>query len=235
VNESKGFIKLYRSLLDWEWFNDNNTFRLFVYCLLKANYVDTKWRGIDIERGSFITSYNKLSVGTGLTIQQVRTSLNKLISTGEVTHKSHSKYGIITINNYDEYQENNTQVNKQVTNKQQTNNKQITTDKEIKNKRNKEVKNKYRDNVLLTQTEYDNLVKDFGVHTIDGFIFRLDEYIGMKGVKYQNHNLVIRNWIRRDPKPKWLDELKQEQETHDNKTYKVKRDKKIVEDLFSKL
>jgi len=223
VNESKGFIKLYRSVLEWEWFNDVNAFRLFMYCLLKANYTDTAWRGIDIERGSFVTSTKKLSVATGLSVQQTRTSLNKLISTGELTNKSHSKYSIITINNYDEYQENNKQINKRTTNNQQTDNKQITTDKEIKKETNKEVKNKYMDYVLLAQTEYDALIVDYGQQTVDEFIFRLNEYIGIKGDKYKNHNLVIRKWVRQDPKPKWSYELKSEQDVHDARLYTPKR------------
>jgi len=221
VNEIKGFIKLYRSLLDWEWFNDNNTFRLFMYCLLKANYSNTRWRGIDIQRGSFVTSYNQLSISTGMTVQQVRTSLNKLISTGEITSKPHSKYSIISINNYDEYQDNNTQSNTQVTNKQQTNNKQITTDNKDKNKTKEEKKNIYKDHVRLTQTEYDTLIKEFGQDKIDNYIFRLDEYVGMTGKSYKNHNLVIRNWMRKDPNPTWLNELKREQAVADSYEHKV--------------
>jgi hypothetical protein len=235
VNESKGFIKLYRSLLDWEWFNDNNTFRLFVYCLLKANYVDTKWRGIDVERGSFITSYNKLSTGTGLTIQQVRTSLNKLLSTGELTHKSHSKYSVISINNYEQYQESNTQPNKQVTNKQQTNNKQITTDNKDKKEIIKEKKKKIHTHVFITQTEFDTLMHEYGAELVAGYVQRLDEYIGIKGVKYKSHYLVLRKWMRENPNPKWLSELKREQEQHDAKVFEPKRDANTVKDLFSKL
>ena len=124
MNETKGFIKLYRSVLDWEWYNDINTFRLFLYCLLKANYITTKWRGIDIDRGTFITSYQKLANATGLTVQQVRTSFYKLEVTGEITHKSHNKYSVVVINNYEHYQDINTQNNKQITSKQQIQNQQ---------------------------------------------------------------------------------------------------------------
>lgn len=204
MNEIKGYIKLYRSLLDWEWYSDNNTFRLWLYCLLKANYSDTKWRGIDIERGSFVTSMNKLSLGTGLSVQQVRTSLQKLLSTDEVTHKPHSKYSIITINNYEQYQENNTQPNSQMTNKQHDNNMIITTDNKDKKTIIKESKKRYRNHVYLTESEYDKLVIEFGLGLVEGYVFRLDEYIGMKGVKYKNHNLVLRKWIRENPNPKWL-------------------------------
>lgn len=239
MNETKGFIKLYRSVLDWEWFNDINTFRLFLYCLLKANYSDTKWRGIDIERGSFITSYQKLANATGLTVQQVRTSLNKLEVTGELTHKSHSKYSVVVINNYEHYQENNTQsnkqTNKQVTTKEQDSNKVVTTDKENKKERKEEKKKKHLDFVYLTNTQLQKLVEKHGKDFVDGFIFQLDEYIAMSGKKYKDHYRTLQNWIRRDPNPKWLNELKKEQEASDNKVYTVSRPEGEIKDIFDKL
>jgi hypothetical protein len=33
-----GYIKLYRSLLKWEWYDDSNVFRVFMHLLLTANY-----------------------------------------------------------------------------------------------------------------------------------------------------------------------------------------------------
>lgn len=125
-----GYIKTYRKMLEWEWYKDIPVRILFEHCLLKANFEEKKWRGQIIERGSFVTSYGNLAKETGLTVQQVRTAINKLILTSEITHKGHSKYSVITVNNWDCYQANNTQDNKQSTNNQQTNNKQITTTKE---------------------------------------------------------------------------------------------------------
>lgn len=45
-----GWIKLHRKLLDWEWYSDTNCRLLFIHCLLKANFEDTKWRGVDIKK-----------------------------------------------------------------------------------------------------------------------------------------------------------------------------------------
>ena len=137
-----GYRKTYRKMLDWEWYTDVPVRVLFEHCLLKANYKEKKWHGITIKCGSFITSYENLAFETGLTVQQVRTAINKLKSTGELTYQSTSRYSIITVNNWIEYQEDNTQINKQITNNQQTNNKQITTTKERKeSKEYKERKN----------------------------------------------------------------------------------------------
>ena len=139
-----GYIRLHRQILKWEWWNNPNTFRLFLYLLLKANYCDLRFEGKVIRRGQLITSLPKLAKETSLSVQQVRTSLLKLISTGEITDSSTRHYRIITIVKYDEYQNDNRQDNRQITDNQQTDNRQITVSKEIKkdNKDKKENNNK---------------------------------------------------------------------------------------------
>lgn len=129
---SQGWIKLHRKILDWEWYDDPKTFRLFIHCLLKANHKDKKWRGNKISRGSFITSLNNLSLETGLSLQQVRTCLDKLESTNEINKASTSVNTCVTIINYDDYQSDNTPI----TNDQQTSNKRVTTTKNEKNVKN---------------------------------------------------------------------------------------------------
>ena len=51
--------------------------------------------------------------------------------------------------------------------------------------------------VLLTDEQYEKLCNE-----LDGkaeeYIRRLDEYIEMKGAKYKNHYLTIKNWYRKD-------------------------------------
>ena len=123
----EGWIKIHRRLLNWEWWDDHNTTRLFIYCLLKANHSNAKWRGQDIKRGQFITGLNSLSAETGITLQSIRTSLKKLKSTNELTIKTNNKNSLVTVINYDLYQEKNETnkpTNKQLTNNQQTTNKQ---------------------------------------------------------------------------------------------------------------
>lgn len=104
MSDKEGFIVLHRKITDWEWYTDVNTAHLFMHFLIRANYSDTSWRGIEIKRGSFITSLETLSAETGLTVKQVRIALQKLIDTGEVANKSTSKFRIITVKNYDLYQ-----------------------------------------------------------------------------------------------------------------------------------
>lgn len=149
---NNGWIKLNRQVLDWEWYQDNNTFKLFIHCLLKANHVGKKWRGIFIERGQFVSSYDILSNETSLSYQQVRTSLSKLKSTGELTVKSTSKYSLISVNKYNIFQAKEDIVTDESTDnltvKQQSSNSQVTTTKNIKNNKN-EKNNEYSENFLI--------------------------------------------------------------------------------------
>lgn len=100
-----GFVKLHRSLLKWEWYDDLNTFKLFMHLLLTVNYYDSKWHGVMIKRGSRAISRNKLAKETKLSEQSVRTAIKHLISTGELTKQNMGQYSILTITNYDKYQD----------------------------------------------------------------------------------------------------------------------------------
>lgn len=124
-----GWVKLHRKFIEWEWYDDINTKVLFIHCLIKANYKDKKWRGNLIEKGSFITSLSHLAQETGLSVRQVRTSLDKLESTGEIDKATTSLNTCITITNYNDYQE----VDKVATSERQTNDKRATTTKNINN------------------------------------------------------------------------------------------------------
>lgn len=104
VYNNNGYVKLHRKLFDWEWWDDINTFRLFVTILLMANWKPKKWRGRVIPRGSCWTSIPELAKKSGLTYQQTRNALDKLKSTGEITDKATSRGRLVTVANYDVYQ-----------------------------------------------------------------------------------------------------------------------------------
>ena len=152
---SNGWIKLHRQFADWEWFTDSNTTHLFLYCLLKANHASNNWKGIEIDAGQFVTSLASLSAATGLSIRNVRTSLKRLKSTREVTQSTTAKYSIISITNWDKYQEGD----KQVTRSRHASDKQVTTNKNEKNE--KKEKNKELDYSQWPELPDPELLKDW--------------------------------------------------------------------------
>lgn len=139
MNEDKSFIVINRKILKWGWYDDINTKVLFLHLLLIANWEDKEWHGITVKRGQVITGRKKLSKETKLTEQQIRTALDKLISTNEITINTTNKYSVITINNYRKYQDYNQRDNQNITNNQPTNNQQITTTKQYNNITNKQL------------------------------------------------------------------------------------------------
>ena len=130
-----GYIKLYRSTLDWEWFCDAKTLSVFVYCLLSANHIQKKWRGHIIEAGQFITSLQSIQKATHLTQRSIRTALNNLKTTGELTIKTTNKFTLITVANWAFYQSGVDETTSTTTNERQTNDKQTTTTKNDKKER----------------------------------------------------------------------------------------------------
>ena len=132
---NSGFIMLKRDLINWEWYSDVNTSQLFLHCLLKVNYSEKKWQGITINKGEFITSYEKIAVETGLTVSKVRTSLHKLKKTNYLVMETTKSYTKIIIPRLSEFvvkikqteldKQNNIQNNKQVAYKSQTDDNQV--------------------------------------------------------------------------------------------------------------
>lgn len=99
-----GYIKLYRSLLNWEWYDDINTKTVFLHLLLTVSIEESKWHGITIKRGSRVSSYAVLAKETRLTERQVRTAISHLETTGELTRHKYPNFTVFAINNYDKYQ-----------------------------------------------------------------------------------------------------------------------------------
>lgn len=139
--DNSGRIDLHRKILDWEWYSDINTCRLFIHMLLKANWREGKFRGTTVPRGSFVSSLEKLSEETGLTIRELRTAISHLKMTGELTVKATNKYSVFTVNNYDLYQHSDTQNGIQETGSGQSND-FITTTIESINQGNQIINNK---------------------------------------------------------------------------------------------
>lgn len=134
-----GFIKLDRDIQKWQYYNKQNMLLVWIDLLTSASYDNNYYDGRLIKKGQCIIGLNKMSTKLGISVQQLRTCLGRLKSANQITCETTNKYTIITILNWDEYQDkptynnnqNNTDNNKPLTNEQQTNNKPITTTKEV--------------------------------------------------------------------------------------------------------
>lgn len=205
----KGWVKLFRDLLDWEWYQDINASRLLVHLLLTVNYQEKKWKGIIVKPGSIILSWETLSNSVGLSIQQCRTAMDKLIDSKEVTKKSTNKYQVITLVKWEEFQlsevEDNKENNRQLTGHQHSNNIQITTTKESK----EDLKNSNKERKKFRPPSENEVIKFFNENGLD---LNAAEKKGRKfwlhfnSIKWKTGNNRIKDW-----KPKaliWIEEDK---------------------------
>ena len=104
MTQQQGWIKLHRTMMNWEWYTDLPVKVLFLHLLLSANHQPARWQGMTVDRGELITSLEHLAQATGLSVRNVRTALNKLKKTGEITVKVTHRFSLIKIENYSLYQ-----------------------------------------------------------------------------------------------------------------------------------
>lgn len=215
-----GFIILSRKIINSKlWQLPKKDIIMAITCLLYSNHQENKWftgtKHIIIPRGSFITSLEHLQQilpkkPKKYTIQNIRTCINHLEKLHFLTKQSTKTYSLITIENYDKYQNASNYLTRKVTKSQQRANKELTTNKNEKNEKNvknkglkeiyKEKKLKHLDFVLLTEKEYLALIDSFGENKTKEWIERLNDYLGSTGKKYTSHYFTILSWNRKDNK-----------------------------------
>lgn len=132
IDTSMGFVAFPRGLTAWEWYDDPNTCRLFFHLLLTANWEPKNWHGIVVSPGSRVASVKKLAEETGLTIKNVRTSLEKLKTTNYLAIKATNKYSVISIENWGAITGSGKLTGNQPANNRQTNGNQLATTKPLK-------------------------------------------------------------------------------------------------------
>ncbi len=141
----EGWIKLHRKLQEkaiWQCTTPEQKV-ILITILLNANHEvnEWEWQGKQFvcEPGQMVTSLNSLAekCGKGVTIQNVRTALDKFEKYGFLTNQSTKTGRLITVVNWAFYQEfdyvSNKGSNIELTKHQQTGNKEVTTNKNDKN------------------------------------------------------------------------------------------------------
>ncbi len=147
-----GWIKLHRKVIDSQVFASSGLFKLWCLCLMKANHVEN-W--VDVEGlttpikvmpGQFITGrfslhgdYYPRKKKNNKSPSTLWNWMQKLENMENLNIKSYTKYSIITIINWNEYQLSSQQPNNNLT----TTSQQPNTDKNEKNEKNEKKKELY--------------------------------------------------------------------------------------------
>lgn len=106
--KQQGWIKLHRQIIEHWVFEDDPSFKLFCYCILRANHKD---RAVLIDGnlcqctiGSFITSKHKLADFLKVSRKKLDRLLKPLIKEKMLEIKTHHNYTTITVCNYRDFQ-----------------------------------------------------------------------------------------------------------------------------------
>lgn len=185
-----GWIKLHRKITDWEWFEDKNTFIVFITLLLMANHKEKKYKGIVVKVGTIVTGRDILARQTKLSVQQIRTALNKLKLTNEITIETSSQGTVIEIVNYKKYQ----LTTNEITIEQPINNHQTTTNNNV----NKDNKNIYRHfgHLFITESEVKKLLEIYNISQVDNILNDIENYKG--NTKYKSLYLTAIKWLQKN-------------------------------------
>lgn len=100
----EGWIKLPSEFRESPIFQNGKLFKVFMWCLLKANPSPERWKGIELQAGQFVTSLSRLEHEMRLSQKTIRNALRKLEKMGELVTQKGRAYTIITICNYESYQ-----------------------------------------------------------------------------------------------------------------------------------
>lgn len=152
---NNGWIKLHRKLLDNPIMTKSSWVHLWIVLLMLANHDDDHkfiWNGKDIilKKGEFITGRKALSDITHIPESSVEDILRYLENSCQIRQQKTTKYRLITIVKWNEYQESD---NKATTKQQQSDT--------FKNVRSKEDKNKIREDSDVASHEVVELIESF--------------------------------------------------------------------------
>ena len=113
----KGYVKLYRQIVDDDVWRDARKLKLWILCLTKANHKENTItignQVINIKPGQFVTGREELAYeyNRGSTAKNMVTSislykwLENFQKTQKIYIKKTTKYSVVTILNWDKYQQ----------------------------------------------------------------------------------------------------------------------------------
>ena len=194
MKKNNGHIKLFRQMLDWGWYGDTNTVRVFLHILLRANYQESEYLGHKIGAGECVFGYNAWAETLGLSVRQLRTAIEHLKSTNEIRVRATNRFSIITVVKWEFWQIEEGLSDKRKTSQasgnKQKSDKQATTSKEYKN-------------TTTIPTIYDvrAYAKENSLIIDPDYFFKYYETAGWvdgKGKPIKNWKLKALNWNRKE-------------------------------------
>lgn len=187
---AEGWIKVYRKVMNSFVWTNSDMFKLWMLCLMKANHTHNKFlfngREVSVSSGEFVTGVNVMASEFNQGVRRDKAIagrtlwrwLKKFESAGMLSIKSTTQYSVISVLNWDEYQ----QSVKPVTSDGQSTVKRLST-----NNNDKNVKNEQEITTTTTENQNPNnqeqnpfeFFQQNGFGMISGFIGQdMNQWIG---------------------------------------------------------
>ena len=148
---AEGWIKLHRKLLDNPvTMKDTDHLAVWIYLLLNASHNEHpalfKGEKIILKPGQLITGRKTIALALHIDESKVERILKSLKSEQQIEQQTTNKNRLISITNWEFYQQSEQQIEQQVNNKRTTSEQQVNTNKNIKNDKNE--RKDIRQNIL---------------------------------------------------------------------------------------
>lgn len=136
----KDWIKLYRGLKQKAFYKKAEYLQLWIHLLLSVGHGEKEilWNGQSrkLEPGQMITGRDALSRETGINRSKIERILKFFENEQQIEQQKTTKFRLITLKNWSEYQQSEQRFEQQVSNKRATSEQQVSTNNKVKNIKN---------------------------------------------------------------------------------------------------
>ena len=235
----EGWIKLHRKTLENPIITkDSDYLSVWIYLLLNATHQehDTLFKGkrITLQKGQLITGIISISKNLKINKDKVQRILKSFENDKQITQQTSNRNRLVTILNWDRYQELDKQNDKQVINKCETDDKQLITNKNVKNiKNDKNVTTTVGDScvdglqkIVEFYNENIGLITPYGLETLEDYAKEMPADLIIlamkKAVEADKRTIqyirgILNNWSKKSIKTVLEAEKEDEQFKKDNK------------------
>ena len=137
---NQGWISIHRKIKDSAIYKDSQAVHLWLHLILSANHKTNNIlignQTIEVPRGSLLTGRKSLASATGIHESKVQRLLKLFEKERQIEQQTFSKFRLISITNYNSYQDNEQQVNSKRTATEQQLNTNNNVYNNVKNKSN---------------------------------------------------------------------------------------------------
>ena len=140
----EGWIKLHRKILDNPIiFKDKDYLATWIYLLLNATHKEIpalfKGKKIILQKGQLITGRKSMASQLKISESKIYRIINDFKSEQQIEQQTSNQNSLISILNWDKYQQSEQQNEQQMNNERTTDEQPVNTNKNVKNERNNNI------------------------------------------------------------------------------------------------